>query len=99
MSPGERVFFVNLAANRDPDVYANADRLDIERRPTNHLGFGVGIHYCLGAPLARLEAQMAITALLDAYPSIELDADPGALDWHPTMLSRGLVTLPVGLST
>jgi cytochrome P450 len=99
MSPGERVFLVNLAANRDPGVYANADRLDIERRPTNHLGFGVGIHYCLGAPLARLEAQMAITALLDAYPSIELDADPGALDWHPTMLSRGLVTLPVGLST
>lgn len=98
MTPGERVFLVNLAANRDPDVYEDADRLDIERRPTNHLGFGVGIHYCLGAPLARLEGQMAITALLDAYPSIDLNADPGALDWHPTMLSRGLVNLPVGLT-
>lgn len=98
MSPGERVFLVNLAANRDPEVYADADRLDIERRPTNHLGFGVGIHYCLGAPLARLEAQLAITALLDTYPSIDLDGEPAALDWHPTMLSRGLVKLPVELS-
>ncbi len=98
MSPGERVFLVNLAANRDPEVYADADRLDVERRPTNHLGFGVGIHYCLGAPLARLEGRLAISALLDRYCSIELDVDPASLDWHPTMLSRGLVNLPVVLS-
>ena len=99
LSPGERVFLVNLAANRDPDVYAAPDRLDIERRPTNHLGFGVGIHYCLGAPLARLETQLAITALLDAAPHMQLDADPTTLEWHATMLSRGLVRLPVALTS
>lgn len=99
LSPGERVFLVNLAANRDPAVYDEPDRLDIERRPTNHLGFGVGIHYCLGAPLARLEAQLAITALLRAHPRMQLDADPTVLDWHATMLSRGLIRLPVGLES
>ncbi len=95
---GERVFLVNLSANRDPDAFANPDALDLRRNPGNHLGFGVGIHYCLGAPLARLEGQLAISRLLDAFPSIDLAADPAQLDWHGTMLSRGLVTLPVSLT-
>jgi len=95
--PGQRVFLVNLAANRDPATYADPDRFDITRNPTNHLGFGVGIHYCLGAPLARLEGQLAITALLEAFPDMQLDADPASLQWHSTMLSRGLVHLPVAL--
>jgi len=58
----------------------------------------VGIHYCLGAPLARLEGQLAITRLLEAFPAIDLATDPQQLDWHGTMLSRGLVTLPVSLT-
>jgi len=98
LKPGERVFLVNLSANRDPDAYPDPDTLDIRRNPGNHLGFGVGIHYCLGAPLARLEGQLAITRLLDAFPAIDLDAEPSTLAWHGTMLSRGLVSLPVSLT-
>jgi cytochrome P450 len=94
---GERVFLVNLAANRDPDVFPDPDTLDIGRNPGNHLGFGVGIHYCLGAPLARLEGQFAITRLLEAFPDLRLNADPSSLAWHGTMLSRGLTHLPVSL--
>lgn len=97
MSPGERVFLINGAANRDPEAYPDPDRFDITRNPMNHLGFGVGIHYCLGAPLARLEGQLAITALTQAFPRMELAVDQNELAWHGTMLSRGLVELPVTL--
>ena len=95
--PGQRVFLMNGAANRDPDAYPDPDRFDVRRNPTNHLGFGVGIHYCLGAPLARLEGQLAISGLLDAFPQMALDAAAHDLAWHGTMLSRGLVELPVAL--
>ena len=97
LEPGERVFLINCAANRDPLVYDDPDRFDIERNPTNHLGFGVGIHYCLGAPLARLEGQLAIRAITTRFPGAALAAEPDSLAWHPTMLSRGLVELPVEL--
>ena len=97
LSPGERVFLVNLAANRDPDMYNDPHALDVGRRPTNHLGFGVGIHYCLGAPLARLEGQLAITSLVQNFPDMQLAVDPDELGWHATMLSRGLIGLPVSL--
>lgn len=92
---GQRVFLANLAANRDPDTFAQPDQLDLRRNPTNHLGFGFGLHYCLGAPLARLEGQLAIGALLDGFPRIELAESADELHWHDTMLSRGLVHLPV----
>ena len=98
LSPGERVFLVNLAANRDPAVYDAPNDLDVGRRPTNHLGFGVGIHYCLGAPLARLEGQLAITALVQSFPDMQLAVEPDELAWHATMLSRGLIGLPVSLT-
>lgn len=97
MRPGERVFLVNMAANRDPEAFADPDRFDISRNPTNHLGFGVGIHYCLGAPLARLEAQLAFSALMQAFPDMALAVEPDELTWHGTMLSRGLRELPVML--
>lgn len=97
LRPGERVFLINPAGNRDPEVFVDPDRLDITRNPTNHLGFGVGIHYCLGAPLARLEGQLAISSLLRNFPDIELAVPRDDLDWHPTMLSRGLKSLPVRL--
>lgn len=97
LSPGERVFLMNGAANRDPEAYPDPDRFDIGRNPANHLGFGVGIHYCLGAPLARLEGQLAISKLLQAFPDLSLATDPDDLEWHGTMLSRGLVELPVAL--
>ena len=85
---GERVFLINPAANHDPEVFTDPDRLDITRNPTNHLGLGVGIHYCLGAPLARLEGQLAIGALLRTFPDIELAVPRDDLQWHSTMLSR-----------
>ena len=94
---GERVFLINPAANRDPAVFTDPDRLDITRNPTNHLGLGAGIHYCLGAPLARLEAQLAISALMQSFPDIELAVARDDLDWASTMLSRGLTSLPVRL--
>ena len=97
LAPGERVFLMNVAANRDPDAYPDPDRFDITRNPANHLGFGVGIHYCLGAPLARIEGQLAISALMQAFPNMALAAEPGDLAWHRTMLSRGLQQLPVAL--
>jgi cytochrome P450 len=97
LSPGERVFLMNVAANRDPEAYPDPDRFDITRNSVNHMGFGVGIHYCLGAPLARLEGQLAISALMQAFPDMALAVDPAELAWHGTMLSRGLQRLPVVL--
>jgi cytochrome P450 len=97
LRPGERVFLANPAGNRDPMTFPDPDRLDITRNPTNHLGFGVGIHYCVGAPLARLEGQLAIASLLRQFADIELAVPYEQLEWHSTMLSRGLKALPVRL--
>jgi cytochrome P450 len=89
------VFLCPAAANRDPAVFADPDRFDVTRRPGRQLGFGIGLHYCLGAPLARLEAAIAIPAVLQRFPGLRLAAEP--LRWHPVLLSRGLVRLPVHL--
>lgn len=93
LKKGERVAVVFGAANRDPAVFAEPNRLDLARKPNPHLGFGRGIHYCLGAPLARLEAQIAFPALLRRFPHLDL-ADPGPV-WGPNTLIRGLKSLPV----
>ncbi|WP_433507567.1 cytochrome P450 [Pseudonocardia halophobica] len=90
---GERVFLCPAAANRDPAVFPDPDRLDVSRKPGRQLGFGIGLHYCLGAPLARLEASIAIPAALHRFPQLRLTGDP--LSWHPVLLSRGLLRLPV----
>jgi cytochrome P450 len=68
------------SANRDETVFENADQFDITRAPNRHVAFGQGIHYCLGAPLARLEARIAFTALLSRFPNLELAVKPGELD-------------------
>jgi len=65
----------------------------VTRRPGRQLGFGIGLHYCLGAPLARLEASVAVPAVLRRFPGLRLADEP--LHWHPVLLSRGLVRLPV----
>jgi cytochrome P450 len=90
---GDRVFLSPAAANRDPAVFEDPDRLDVSRKPGRQLGFGVGLHYCLGAPLARLEARIAIPAALERFPAMRLADEP--LTWHPVLLSRGLHHLPV----
>jgi len=85
--------FVRLligAANRDPQYFPDPDRLDIERRPNPHLGFGAGIHHCLGAALARLEAAVGINALLRRFPNLALAAEP---DWVDGFRLRGPQTL------
>ena len=80
------------AANRDPDVFPNPDVFDIERHPNRHLSFGYGPHFCLGAPLARLEAPIAINAMLRRLPRMEIATDE--LVWNNAVF-RGLQRLPV----
>ena len=67
--------FLNMAANRDPEVFDRPDELDIARSPNKHLGFGHGIHFCLGAPLARLEGQIAFRAIAQRLPNMQLADD------------------------
>jgi cytochrome P450 len=90
---GDRVFLMNCAGNRDPAEFADPDVLDVGRAPNPHLGFGFGAHFCLGAPLARVEVAHAIGRLLARFPTPTLADEP--LDWHPTVLSRALYRLPV----
>ena len=83
------------SANRDETVFANPDRLDITREPNKHLSFGHGIHFCLGAPLARMEAQIAINTLLDRMSNLRLNCSSKSLRWRPSLILRGLEELPV----
>jgi cytochrome P450 len=92
---GEMTLGVIGSANRDERIFVNPDRLDITREPNRHLSFGQGIHFCLGAPLARMEAQIAIKTLLSRMPDLRLKVSPNTLRWRPSMILRGLETLPV----
>ena len=83
------------SANRDESVFPDPDRLDIAREPNRHVGFGQGMHYCLGVFLARLETQIAIAVLLDRFSSIRLDTPRPMLRWRPSFLLRGLEALPI----
>lgn len=83
------------AANRDPERYASPDQLNLEREAAGHLAFGHGIHRCLGAPLAKAEADIALRAVLTRYPEIRLALPPEQLNWRRTRLVRGLASLPV----
>jgi len=90
---GEIAFTLLAAANRDPAKYADPDKLDVGRNPTDHVGLGDGIHFCLGAPLARAEAQFAIVTLLRRFPNLKcLHTDP---EWGGNFIIRGVKTLPV----
>lgn len=91
---GQRVAAFLGAANRDPAYFPEPDRLDVARANNHHLSLGGGIHYCLGAPLARLEAQIAINTLLGRMPNLTLETDTPA--WRQTAVLRGLRELPVG---
>lgn len=93
LNDGEFVSPVLAAANRDPDRFADPDRLDLTRANNRHLSFGNGPHFCLGAPLARLEAEVAIGALLQRLPTLRLDTDP--IKWGSKPVLRGLERLPV----
>jgi cytochrome P450 len=93
---GDPVLFSYAAADRDPRHFANPDELDIRRANSGgHVAFSDGVHYCMGAPLARAEGQIAISALLAACPDLALAADPSELSWRQSRLVRGLKSLPV----
>jgi cytochrome P450 len=94
---GQPVLVALLAANHDAHQYEDPDRLDVTRKHNPHLAFGYGIHHCLGAPLARLEGQIAIGRLLNRFGRITL-VDNAVLQYRNSTLMRGLTTLPVHLS-
>jgi cytochrome P450 len=94
---GQTVALMLSAANRDPQQFSDPDRLDISRSPNRHLAFGSGAHFCLGAPLARLEGQIAITTILQRLPGLR-PVEQSALErplWHASTGLRMLKTLPV----
>lgn len=94
VSAGQRIYAVIAAANRDPAVFEAPDDLDITRLLQRHYAFGYGTHFCLGAPLARLEALLALPALHRTFPAIELAGEP---EWADGLTLRGPVRLPVRL--
>ena len=95
IAAGDPVLVVLAAADRDPARFSEPDTLDLSRRDNQHLGYGHGIHYCLGAPLARLEGRTALETLLRRLPDLELAADPAELRWRGGLIMRGLRDLPV----
>lgn len=92
LAAGDSLLVVLGAGNRDPSVFKDPDSLDVTRHPNPHLGFGVGLHYCVGAALSRREAQVAIPALLERYPRVSLAGPPR---WRDTIVLRGLESLPL----
>jgi cytochrome P450 len=96
LKAGERVFLMMNAANRDPRAFSDPDRLDLRRHGVPHLTFGFGVHICLGFPLARLEGQVALPAVLARWRGIEIAGKP--LQWIDSMVLRGVQSLPVRVS-
>jgi cytochrome P450 len=95
---GEWVLPATSSANRDPAQFPDPDRLDFGRDTSGHVAFGHGVHHCLGAPLARMEAEVAMGALLARFPEISLAVLPEELRWRPVSLMNGLESLPVRLA-
>ncbi|WP_040813213.1 cytochrome P450 family protein [Nocardia concava] len=96
---GELVLVALAAGNRDPRQFTEPHRLDFTADRVGHLGFGHGIHYCVGAPLARLEARIAFAQLLQRFPEIELAVDDSELRWYPNAVIHAMKRLPVRLKT
>ncbi|TQM10010.1 cytochrome P450 family protein [Pseudonocardia kunmingensis] len=94
--PEDQIVLVSLvSANRDPDRFGDPARLDVTRDVAGHVAFGHGIHHCLGAPLARLEGEIAFRTLLDRFPGLTLAGEPATLSWRHSTLIHGLTRLPV----
>jgi cytochrome P450 len=96
---GAMVLVVIASANHDELQYVDPEKLDLGRTPNSHLAFGQGVHYCLGAPLARLEAQIAFESLLRRFSDIRLAVAPESLRWRRGIFLRGLEHLPVVVQT
>jgi cytochrome P450 len=92
---GSHLLLLIASGNHDATFVEDGDQLDVTRTVRQHLAFSQGIHYCLGAPLARLEGEIAFTTLLRRLPNIRLAVEPDQLEWRPGLELRGLQTLPV----
>jgi cytochrome P450 len=92
---GSHLVLVLGAANHDPLYASDPEQLDLTRHDPKHVAFGQGIHYCLGAPLARLEGEIAFATLLNRLPNMRLAVPPETLQWRPAVELRGLTELPV----
>ncbi|MGL4176615.1 MAG: cytochrome P450 family protein [Dermatophilaceae bacterium] len=92
---GSMVLLGIASANRDSTQFADPDRLDLTRDPNRHVAFGLGMHYCLGASLSRLEGSIAIPALLQAMPGLHLTVPAERLRWRTDLVLRGVLSLPV----
>ena len=92
---GQQAFLLLAAGNHDPEEYVEPERLDITRQDNRHLSFSNGIHYCLGAPLARLEGQIALPALVRRFPDMQLASE--RLEWGDNIILRGMKSMPVVL--
>jgi len=95
IAAGEPVLVVLASADRDPARFTDPDTLELARNEGGHLALGHGIHFCLGAPLARLEGRVAFSRLFARFPDLALAASPDVLRWHSGLIMRGLRELPV----
>jgi cytochrome P450 len=96
LAAGQHITAILGAANRDPDQFLDPDQLDVDRAENRQLSFGYGIHFCLGAPLAKLEAEVVLSAVTRRLPQLRLAAGAeSALEWQPSIVFRGLRLLPV----
>ena len=89
---GQKIAALLGSANRDEEMFENADKLDLTRSPNPHIGFGAGIHFCIGAPLARMEMTTALPQLVKKYPSLQLKGEPVR---RPTFVLRGYESVSV----
>lgn len=94
---GSIVVLLLASANRDESIFDRPECFDVARDPNKHLAFGFGIHYCLGAPLSRLEGQIAVRQIVSRFPHMRLATNPDQLRWRTAMAIRGLEQLPIHL--
>ncbi len=92
---GDFAMLLLASGNHDPEQFDDPEAFDVTRNPNNHLGFGFGIHHCLGAPLARMETQVALTSLVRRAPDLALAVDD--VDYKSNVVLRGMVSLPVAM--
>ena len=97
ISQGDVVIAVLGSANHDESAFRDPEKFDIMREPNKHVAFGQGVHFCLGAPLARLEGQIALTTLFRRFPNLHLAQKPESLRWRRSLIVRGLEELPVAV--
>jgi cytochrome P450 len=98
IAQGNRVYVMLVAVNRDPAIFEDPDIVDIDRSPNPHMAFGKGQHFCLGAPLARMEVKLSMSRILERFSRLELRTPPDAMEFHNSLVARGPVRFDFQLS-